>query len=328
MTENAGSLNAGDFGHTFEGYGDTSDATRNRYAQGFASRYSGFDPSQQTGQIQEAFKQMNAIQKQGLDQQVVNLRTGQTQMSQAVQQGTQQMTQVAETGATQAASSFQELGTNVQTAGTEAQTASTAFQATGTAAQTASTATSSVGTNFGSLGGAVNGLLGPLERAVPGLGQFSGIINQLVSSLFSGGAGGGGLGGLFKGIGSVFSSIFHEGGVVGAAAPGRYVSSMVFSGAVRLHSGLASDEYPAILRRGERVLTANDNARTESVIRGLSDQIAGANGRAGSTTRNDNRTFQVVNNIQTKDADSFRASRGQVMADAVVHLQRFGVRNG
>jgi hypothetical protein len=103
---------------------------------------------------------------------------------------------------------------------------------------------------------------------------------------------------------------------------------MVFSGAVRLHSGLASDEYPAILQRGERVLTANDNARTESVIRGLSDQIAGANGRAGGTTRNDNRTFQVVNNIQTKDADSFRASRGQVMGDAVVHMQRFGLRNG
>lgn len=52
------------------------------------------------------------------------------------------------------------------------------------------------------------------------------------------------------------ASIAHGGGVVGADAFGaRTVPSLAFAGAPRLHRGLAADEFPAILQRGETVLT-------------------------------------------------------------------------
>lgn len=57
-------------------------------------------------------------------------------------------------------------------------------------------------------------------------------------------------GGLF----SFLAGIFHEGGVVGVGlAPQRAVPPSVFLNAPRLHTGLAPDEFPAILQYGERV---------------------------------------------------------------------------
>lgn len=47
---------------------------------------------------------------------------------------------------------------------------------------------------------------------------------------------------------------FHSGGVVGQGGTPRRVSPLVFAGAPRLHNGLAADEMPAILQRGETVL--------------------------------------------------------------------------
>jgi hypothetical protein len=55
----------------------------------------------------------------------------------------------------------------------------------------------------------------------------------------------------------------HAGGVVGVTqAPTRRARPQWFQDAIRLHTGgiagLASDEVPAILRRGEEVLTSTD----------------------------------------------------------------------
>ena len=73
----------------------------------------------------------------------------------------------------------------------------------------------------------------------------------------------GALGGIFGG-GSVLAGIFHSGGVVGAAGPTRAVPAMAFAGAPRMHSGgwagLRPDEVPAILQRGERVLSRREVA--------------------------------------------------------------------
>ena len=59
------------------------------------------------------------------------------------------------------------------------------------------------------------------------------------------------------GIGGIFgltpATVQHSGGVVGRGGPTRNVSSGVFAGAPRLHNGLAGDEFPAILQRGETV---------------------------------------------------------------------------
>jgi len=56
-----------------------------------------------------------------------------------------------------------------------------------------------------------------------------------------------------------FGSVLHDGGIVGAAGPSRMVPAMAFANAPRMHqggwAGLKSDEVPAILQRGERVLS-------------------------------------------------------------------------
>ncbi len=67
-------------------------------------------------------------------------------------------------------------------------------------------------------------------------------------------------------FGSVFASIFHGGGLVGGAAPQRMMPEMAFAGAPRMHNGgfagLRPDEVPAILQRGERVLSRREVAQS------------------------------------------------------------------
>lgn len=78
----------------------------------------------------------------------------------------------------------------------------------------------------------------------------------------TGGMGGGQAGGLF---GSLIGSLFHTGGTVGmGGGVKRMMPASMFIGAPRLHNGgkiLGSDEVPAVLQRGERVIPAgaNDN---------------------------------------------------------------------
>ncbi len=64
---------------------------------------------------------------------------------------------------------------------------------------------------------------------------------------------------LSKGLGGIFAPVQHSGGMVGAPGPGRVISPLAFAGAPRMHSGgwagLRPDEVPAILQRGERVLS-------------------------------------------------------------------------
>ncbi len=110
----------------------------------------------------------------------------------------------------------------------------------------------------------------------------------------------GALGGLGGG-GGLFAGILHQGGIVGGPAPMRMVSAMAFAAAPRMHdggwAGLKPDEVPAILQRGERVLS-----RREAAAYG-----AGAAGRDAPP---------VINvTIQTRDAESFRQSRTQVASD-------------
>lgn len=70
------------------------------------------------------------------------------------------------------------------------------------------------------------------------------------------------LGGVFSGFGtgsgesgaSVQAELLHSGGIVGDAGITRMVPPALFSGAPRLHDGLAADEFPAILQRGETVI--------------------------------------------------------------------------
>ena len=102
--------------------------------------------------------------------------------------------------------------------------------------------------------------------------------------------------------------ILHAGGMVGGAAPSRMVSAMAFGNAPRMHSGgwagLRPDEVPAILQRGERVLSRRE---------------AAGYGQAGGST--------VNVTINARDAESFRQSRTQIAADIAraVSLGRRGL---
>ena len=103
--------------------------------------------------------------------------------------------------------------------------------------------------------------------------------------------------------------VHHAGGVVGAVAASRTVSPLAFVRAPRYHSGgvlgLKPDEVPAILQRGEEVLTRGDPRHRD-------------NGGMGASSVN------VQMTINTPDADSFRRSQGRIardMADAARRAQ-------
>jgi len=91
--------------------------------------------------------------------------------------------------------------------------------------------------------------------------MFSGLLKGIIGIFSGGGGGGGGLGGI---IGSLVTTFFHHtGGVVGSGAGWtQSVSSSVFDGAMRYHdggiAGLKPDEVPAVLQKGEEVLTSDD----------------------------------------------------------------------
>jgi hypothetical protein len=55
-------------------------------------------------------------------------------------------------------------------------------------------------------------------------------------------------------IDSFIGDFMHGGGVVGGPSPKKRVPASLFLGAPRLHGGLAPDEFPAILQRGETVI--------------------------------------------------------------------------
>lgn len=132
---------------------------------------------------------------------------------------------------------------------------------------------------FGTTTSTVTQDLGSLGRvgadATAGLGDFGNSLKDL-SNVFpaapggGGGGGGGWLSNLFGGGGggSLLSSfspftqdwisnnvgLFHDGGIAGFATQHRNVDPRVFIGAPRYHSGgIAGDEVPSILRRGEIV---------------------------------------------------------------------------
>ena len=61
---------------------------------------------------------------------------------------------------------------------------------------------------------------------------------------------------------SGYASYFHSGGIVGESySPRRMIPAYAFAGAPRLHKGLDADEFPAILQRGERVLSRKEVAQ-------------------------------------------------------------------
>ncbi|NBU29814.1 MAG: phage tail tape measure protein, partial [Caulobacteraceae bacterium] len=118
------------------------------------------------------------------------------------------------------------------------------------------------------------------------------------------------LSGALGGIGGIFAPVLHMGGVVGDTTTGRTIPALAFAGAPRMHSGgwagLRPDEVPAILQKGERVLS-----RRELAAQGAAP--AGGYGQNVAVT------------INARDAQSFRQSRVQVASD-IARAVAFGRR--
>jgi hypothetical protein len=118
------------------------------------------------------------------------------------------------------------------------------------------------------------------------------------------------LSGALGGAGGIFANILHAGGMVGSPGPGRLVPAMAFVNAPRMHSGgwagIKPDEVPAILQRGERVLSRRE---------------AAGYGQGQGAAPN------ISVTINARDAESFRQSRTQVAADIAraVSLGRRGM---
>lgn len=101
-----------------------------------------------------------------------------------------------------------------------------------------------------SLGAAFKQLAADFLRMIARMIMQQAIFNALQAAGFGGGVSG------------AVGSIFHSGGVVSTSGVGRMVSPGWFAGAARYHTGgiagLRPNEVPAILERGEEVLTRDD----------------------------------------------------------------------
>ncbi|MFA5040978.1 MAG: phage tail tape measure C-terminal domain-containing protein [Bdellovibrionales bacterium] len=133
-----------------------------------------------------------------------------------------------------------------------------------------------------------NSIVADITRMVVQQSITGPLFKSMSSSLESGGF-----------MSDIIGSFFHEGGLVGEATSTRQVPAYVFAGAPRYHSGgiagLRPDEVPAILLRGERVIPKNGHASSP---------------------------INLVMNISTPDANSFRASQAQVSAEAARGISR------
>jgi hypothetical protein len=118
------------------------------------------------------------------------------------------------------------------------------------------------------------------------------------------------LSGALGGMGGIFAPVLHSGGVVGSTTSCRMIPALTFAGAPRMHSGgwagLRPDEVPAILQKGERVLS-----RRELAAQGGSQQGSGGQ--------------NIAVTINARDAQSFRQSRVQVASD-IARAVAFGRR--
>lgn len=169
---------------------------------------------------------------------------------------------------------------------------------------------------------------GDSSGGAEGIGGFFGKVGNWLSGDGWGNGGGGGVGGLidtgsWDNLGSGVSgfvdnltSFFHGGGVVGVDPPAfmQALSNVSFTNAPRYHSGLGNDEFKAILQKGERVITPQQNDR-------LMDKL--------KTKTEGTQAPETVHNHYwniTADADSFMRSKEQIMSMTSTAMSRTSSR--
>ena len=162
-------------------------------------------------------------------------------------------------------------------------------------------------------GGLLGGLLG-------GGGGGGGFFSELLGDLLPGSKFGQVGTGIFAGTPTSpstfsgvpdFSGLFHRGGIAGQATQHKAVGPAVFLGAPRYHNGgLAGDEVPAILKRGEEVLPASDprhrNNAGNSSAKPILINIDARGAEAGAAERLMAVADQIGRNVKAEILDSAR----------------------
>lgn len=169
-----------------------------------------------------------------------------------------------------------------------------------------------------------------LKMAIMGIGQ------SMFGSLFGGvtGSTSGGTGNY--GVG-VTGGARHAGGTIGVDDPTftRMLPASAWDGAPRYHTGLMSDEFTAILQRGESVLTegqmkaigkglsVNAGGSKAPVVNHTVIEAPGVKAETQTTTNDDGSLSIVVKMVETQLME--RASRGKGLH---VLMRQYGTRRG
>ncbi|WP_017905310.1 hypothetical protein, partial [Pseudomonas asplenii] len=101
-------------------------------------------------------------------------------------------------------------------------------------------------------------------------------IQQMLSAFGYGGASGGGMSSALSGLSA---SVNHDGGVIGSGGGrSRTINPLMFTTPLYYHTGgiagLAADEVPAVLQKGEEVLTKNDPRHRNNIGKGQDQSAA------------------------------------------------------
>jgi len=108
------------------------------------------------------------------------------------------------------------------------------------------------------------------QAALMGTGPFAGLMGLAPAN-------GQSTGGLFGALGKMFpGGQYHNGGMVGYGGTPRMLNPLDFINAPRFHNGLRPDELPAILQRGEYVLSRADIAAINAGQTAASAPVAAA----------------------------------------------------
>ena len=147
-------------------------------------------------------------------------------------------------------------------------------------------------------------LLKPLLNTLTGINQKTDAAGGGIGSLLGGGGGGGGILGMIGGIASAFGS---KGGYADSLPTG-IVPAETFAHARRFKMGGAVDNIPAMLNRNEAVVPLGGG-------RAIPVNMKGGGGP------------QVVMNISTPAADSFRQNQSMILSRAAAQMGRAAQRN-
>lgn len=146
-------------------------------------------------------------------------------------------------------------------------------------------------TNSGSSGSSSSGIMGGISSVLSGLGSISGLFgggSAAANSAATAAANADSIAGNYT-VGAVSQvPLHHSGGIVGAgeALMNRTVPASLFNNARKYHTGgLAGDEVPAILQRGEGVFTKGQMAAIGKLASGSDSVVATSNTATNSAAQ-------------------------------------------